>query len=72
MDKKIKKTTVGNCPYCTRIIFKNALFNSATSFYTRCPHCDKVSRVIVEYKVEIIILPMHHTDAKTKFSVSNL
>ena len=48
--------TIGNCPHCTRIIFKDAIFNSEASFSTRCPHCNKAVRVIIKHKVEITLI----------------
>lgn len=48
---------VGNCPHCTKIIFKDAVFNSEGSFCMRCPHCDRLLKVIIKRKIEIIISP---------------
>ena len=55
MDSK-DQTNIGNCPHCTKIIFKDATFNSEASFSTRCPHCTKAVRVIIKHKVEIILI----------------
>jgi hypothetical protein len=55
MDKE-DKPNIGNCPHCTRIIFKDAIFNSEASFSTRCPHCNKAVRVIIQHKVEIRLI----------------
>ena len=49
---------IGNCPHCTKIIFKNAVFNSEAAFSMRCPHCNKTVRVIIKHKIEIVILPV--------------
>lgn len=48
--------STGNCPYCTKIIFKDAVFNSEASFSTRCPHCNKSVRVLIKHKIEIAIV----------------
>jgi len=54
MDRE--ENNIGNCPHCTRIIFKDAIFNSEASFSTRCPHCNKAVRVIIKHKVEIKLI----------------
>jgi DNA-directed RNA polymerase subunit RPC12/RpoP len=51
-------TNLGNCPHCTNIIFKDAVFNSEATFSMRCPHCNKTLKVIVKTRVEIVILPV--------------
>ncbi len=51
-----KEFSTGNCPYCTKIIFKDAVFNSEASFSTRCPHCNKTVKVLIEHKIEITII----------------
>lgn len=51
-------TNLGNCPHCTNIIFKDAVFNSEATFSMRCPHCNKTLKVIVKTKIEIVILPV--------------
>lgn len=53
-------TNLGNCPHCTNIIFKDAVFNSEAAFSMRCPHCNKTLKVIVKTKVEIVILPVNN------------
>ncbi len=55
MDRE-DQNNIGNCPHCTRIIFKDAIFNSEASFSTRCPHCNKSVRVIIKHKVEIKLI----------------
>ena len=50
-------TNIGNCPHCTNIIFKDAVFNSEGRFSMRCPHCSKTLKVIIKRKIDIIILP---------------
>lgn len=52
------ESNVGNCPHCTKIIFRDAVFNSEAVFVTRCPHCQKPVKVCVRKKVEVILLPM--------------
>ncbi len=52
-------TNLGNCPHCTNIIFKDAVFNSEATFSMRCPHCNKNLKVIIRQRVEIVILPVH-------------
>lgn len=57
MDKG-EQASIGNCPHCTKIIFKDAVFNSEASFSTRCPHCNKTVRVIIKPKIEITLIAM--------------
>ncbi len=52
------ESNVGNCPHCTKIIFRDAVFNSEAVFITRCPHCQKPVKVCIRKKVEIILLPV--------------
>ena len=54
MDRE--ENNIGNCPHCTRIIFKDAIFNSEASFSTRCPHCNKAVKVIIKHRVEIKLM----------------
>ena len=51
-------TNLGNCPHCTNIIFKDAVFNSEASFSMRCPHCNKNLKVIIKRRIDIVILPV--------------
>lgn len=53
---KEEQANIGNCPHCTKIIFKDAVFNSEASFSTRCPHCNKTVRVIIKQRVEITLI----------------
>lgn len=55
MDKE-KQSSIGNCPHCTKIIFKDAVFNCEASFATRCPNCNKAVRVIVKHKMELTLI----------------
>ena len=50
-------TNLVNCPHCTNIVFKDAVFNSEGRFSMRCPHCSKTLKVIIKQKIEITILP---------------
>lgn len=61
---KEEQDSIGNCPHCTKIIFKDAIFNSEASFSTRCPHCSKPVRVIVKHKVEITLVPVQNERKK--------
>ena len=63
-----EKANTDNCPYCTKIIFKDASFNSEASFSMRCPHCNKNLKVIIKYKVDITILPAHEEHNTKKSS----
>ncbi len=64
MDKE-ERASIGNCPHCTKIIFKDAVFNSEASFSTRCPHCNKAVKVIIKHKIEITLIAMQD-DRKPK------
>lgn len=55
---------IGNCPHCTKIIFKDAVFNSEASFSTRCPHCNKAVKVIIKRKVEITLIAVQDERVK--------
>lgn len=56
MDKE--EYNVGNCPHCTKVIFRDGKFNSEATFTTRCPHCQKPLRVTIRKRIEIIIVPL--------------
>lgn len=67
MDKE--EFNVGNCPHCTKVIFRDGKFNSEATFTTRCPHCQKPLKVTIRKKIEIIIVPIepkpgHKIDGK--------
>ncbi len=62
---KEEQSNIGNCPHCTKIIFKDAVFNSEASFSTRCPHCNKAVRVIIKHRVEIALIAVQD-DRKPK------
>ncbi|MEN9613714.1 MAG: hypothetical protein RLZZ347_21 [Candidatus Parcubacteria bacterium] len=59
-------TNLGNCPHCTNIIFKDAVFNSEAAFSMRCPHCNKNLKVIIKTRIEIVILPVQAPDKPKK------
>lgn len=63
------KLNIGNCPHCTKIIFKNGAFNSNASFTMRCPGCQKLLHIEIRTKIEIIIKPAdtYLTEKKPKF-----
>jgi endogenous inhibitor of DNA gyrase (YacG/DUF329 family) len=63
---KEEKTSIGNCPHCTKIIFKDAIFNSEASFSMRCPHCNKPVKVIIKHRVEIILIAIHEPSTHKK------
>lgn len=48
------KDTIGHCPYCTKIVFKDASFKGEAEFETNCRHCGKP--IVVEVKREIIVI----------------
>lgn len=52
MEKE--KSIECNCPYCTNILFKNAVFKDEASFIMRCPHCSKMIKLVIRQKTEII------------------
>lgn len=62
--QKEEQASIGNCPHCTKIIFKDAIFNSEASFSTRCPHCNKAVRVIIKHKVEITLIAVQNERTK--------
>ena len=51
------ESIVGNCPHCTKVIFKNGLFASDSSFMMRCPSCKRLLEIEIKTKIEIIIKP---------------
>lgn len=67
MDQE--QLNIGNCPHCTKIIFKNGAFNSNASFTMRCPSCQKLLEIEIRTKIEIIIKPAERyiSEKKPKF-----
>lgn len=53
-----EELNVGNCPHCTKTLFRDAVFNSDATFMTRCPHCQKSVKVCVRKRVEIVLIPV--------------
>jgi len=70
MDKD--ESNVGNCPHCTKIIFRDAVFNSEAVFVTRCPHCQKPVKVCIRKRVEIILLPLDDRKGKDNTGITKL
>jgi DNA-directed RNA polymerase subunit RPC12/RpoP len=68
MDK-IEPADIANCPHCTKIIFKDAVFECGAMFSTRCPHCNKSVRVIVKHKVEITMIAVQDERRSKKVDV---
>lgn len=68
MDKD--EPNVGNCPHCTKVIFRDAVFNSEAIFVTRCPHCQKPVKVCIRKKVEIILLPIDDRKRKDNSGIN--
>jgi len=50
---KKEKLLECNCPYCTNILFKNAVFKDESSFTMRCPHCGKMIKLEIKKKTEV-------------------
>lgn len=55
MDQK--QSNIGNCPHCTKVIFKNGAFKAEASFTMRCPSCQKLLEIEIKIKIEIVIKP---------------
>jgi len=70
MDKD--EPNIGNCPHCTKIIFRDAVFNSEAVFVTKCPHCQKPVKVCIRKKVEIILLPIEDRKGNGKPGMKHL
>lgn len=58
------KQVIGHCPYCTKILFKEASFKDEADFETNCHHCGKPIVVRVEKKITIIIKPKIRVDLR--------
>jgi len=48
------RETISHCPYCTKVLFKDASFKDEADFETNCHHCGKP--IIVEVQREIVII----------------
>ena len=51
------KETTGHCPYCTKILFKDASFRGEADFETNCRHCGKPIVVSVQNELVVVIKP---------------
>ena len=60
----MKNETIGHCPYCTKVLFKDASFKDEADFETRCPYCSKPIIVCVEKKLIIVVKPLIKMDMK--------
>jgi len=49
-----KESSVGNCPYCNKVVLNAGDFKDEASFCMRCPHCQK--DVYVEIKKETVVI----------------
>lgn len=49
---------IGHCPYCTKVLFKDASFKDEADFETNCHHCGKPIIVSVKKKIVITIKPL--------------
>ena len=60
------KETISHCPYCTKILFKDASFKDEADFETNCHHCGKPIIVCVEKELVMVIKPRIKVDLKTE------
>lgn len=58
------KDTIGHCPYCTKIVFKDASFKGEAEFETNCRHCGKPIVVSVQNELVVIVKPIIKVDMK--------
>lgn len=58
------KDTIGHCPYCTQVLFKDASFKDEADFATRCPHCRKPILVEVQKEIIIVVKPRIQVDLR--------
>ncbi len=58
------KETIGHCPYCTKVLFKDASFKDEADFETRCPYCRKPILVEVQREIVIVVKPIIKVDMK--------
>ena len=52
------KEITSHCPYCTKVLFKDAIFKDEADFETRCPHCRRPIMVHVEKEITIVVKPI--------------
>ncbi len=58
------KEAIGHCPYCTKILFKDAVFKDEADFEMNCHHCGKPILVQVEKQIVVRIKPMIKIDLR--------
>ena len=58
------RETTSHCPYCTKVIFKDASFKDEADFETLCPHCRKPIIVEVLKEILIVVKPIIKVDMK--------
>jgi len=51
------RETTKHCPYCTKILFKDAVFKDEADFETNCHHCGKPIIVCVQKELVMVIKP---------------
>ncbi|MCR4342565.1 MAG: hypothetical protein NUV40_01515 [Patescibacteria group bacterium] len=52
------RETISHCPYCTKVLFKDASFKGEADFETNCHHCGKPIMVEVKREISIIVKPI--------------
>ena len=45
------RETISHCPYCTKVLFKDASFKDEADFETNCHHCGKPIIVCVQKEI---------------------
>jgi len=58
------KETISHCPYCTKVLFKDAVFKDEADFETNCHHCGKPIIVCVEKRLILVVKPLIKMDMK--------
>jgi len=53
----MRNNKLGHCPYCTKILFKDASFKDEADFETNCHHCGKPIIVCVQKELVMVIKP---------------
>ena len=53
----MQNNKLSHCPYCTKVLFKDASFKDEADFETNCHHCGKPIVVCVEKELILIIKP---------------
>lgn len=57
---------IGHCPYCTKVLFKDASFKDEADFETNCHHCRKPILVHVEKQIIVRIKPMIKVNLRSR------